>query len=65
MHFYGWRNGLKTGCYYMRSKAKAKTMSFSLDPSVSGGNLRKEINDNAVVDACRRDNPDGCVMCSA
>ena len=70
MHFYGWRNGLKTGCYYLRSKAKAKTMSFSLDPSVSRGNnaaaAKKEPAPEAdEAAACRRDNPEGCLMCSA
>jgi len=73
MHFYGWRSGLKTGCYYLRSKAKAKTMSFSLDPSVSRGNNAVAKKDPAAPDAnnaddaaaCRRDNPEGCVMCSA
>lgn len=63
MHFYGWRNGLKTGCYYLRSKAKAKTMSFSLDPSVSSGNMKKEKTND--IESCRLDNPEGCVMCSA
>lgn len=32
MHFYSWQNGLKTGIYYLRSKAKAKTQQFTLDP---------------------------------
>lgn len=32
MHFYAWSKGLKTGLYYLRSKAKAKTQQFTIDP---------------------------------
>ena len=31
MHFYAWRAGLKTGMYYLRSKAKARPQQFSLE----------------------------------
>lgn len=33
MHFYSWKRGLKTGIYYLRSRAKAKTQQFTIDPS--------------------------------
>jgi len=42
MHFYAWKNGIKTGMYYLRTKAVAKTQQFTLDPSKAGGNLRSE-----------------------
>jgi ribonucleotide reductase alpha subunit len=32
MHMYSWEQGLKTGMYYLRSKAKAKPIQFSLEP---------------------------------
>jgi ribonucleoside-diphosphate reductase alpha subunit len=32
MHMYAWKSGLKTGMYYLRSKAKAKPIQFSLEP---------------------------------
>jgi ribonucleoside-diphosphate reductase alpha chain len=35
MHFYSWTKGLKTGIYYLRSKAKAKTQQFTLDPKLT------------------------------
>jgi len=35
MHFYGWKAGLKTGMYYLRSKAKARPIQFSLEPECS------------------------------
>jgi ribonucleoside-diphosphate reductase alpha subunit len=32
MHMYAWKSGLKTGMYYLRSKAKARPIQFSLEP---------------------------------
>ena len=32
MHFYSWENGLKTGLYYLRTKAKAVAQQFTVDP---------------------------------
>ena len=31
MHMYAWKAGLKTGMYYLRSKAKARPIQFSLE----------------------------------
>jgi len=31
MHFYAWRNGLKTGSYYLRTKAAADSIKFTLN----------------------------------
>jgi len=50
MHMYGWKAGLKTGMYYLRTRAKAKPIQFTIEPD--------------KVEACRRDNPEGCLMCS-
>jgi ribonucleotide reductase alpha subunit len=33
MHFYGWKKGLKTGMYYLRSKALTGAQKFVIDPS--------------------------------
>jgi ribonucleotide reductase alpha subunit len=35
MHLYAWKAGLKTGIYYLRSKAKSKAIQYTLDPCVS------------------------------
>lgn len=35
MHFYAWNRGLKTGVYYLRTKPKAQTQKFTLDPRLS------------------------------
>ena len=32
MHFYGWKSGLKTGCYYLRTKAPVMAQKFTVDP---------------------------------
>lgn len=31
MHFYGWENGLKTGMYYLRTRAAASAIQFTVD----------------------------------
>ena len=33
MHFYAWRSGLKTGCYYLRTRPKAKMSAYTLEPA--------------------------------
>ena len=33
MHMYAWKQGLKTGMYYLRSKAKARPIQFTIDPT--------------------------------
>ena len=52
MHFYGWKKGLKTGMYYLRTRAKAKAQQVTVPV------------ESAEALACRRDNPEGCLMCS-
>ena len=52
MHFYGWRLGLKTGMYYLRTRPAAEAVQVSVPVEV------------AQQDACRRDDP-ACVACSA
>jgi len=32
MHFYTWKKGLKTGCYYLRTKAPVTAQKFTVDP---------------------------------
>ena len=32
MHMYAWSKGLKTGMYYLRSKAKSRPVQFTLEP---------------------------------
>lgn len=34
MHFHGWKRGLKTGSYYLRTKAAADAIKFTVDQSM-------------------------------
>ena len=35
MHFYAWKAGLKTGCYYLRTQAVSSAQKFTVEPCVS------------------------------
>jgi len=50
MHFYAWEKGLKTGIYYLRTKAKAAAQQFTIDPH----NINKVVNngDNIQGEPC-------------
>ena len=37
MHMYGWKQGLKTGSYYIRSRAKARPQQVTIEPCLSCG----------------------------
>jgi ribonucleoside-diphosphate reductase alpha chain len=54
MHFYGHSKGLKTGSYYLRTRPKAKTQQFTIDPEFAKKKRR-----------CADENADTCVLCSA
>ena len=66
MHFYGWEKGLKTGMYYLRTKAATDAIKFTVDkavvaePEVSIASIEEQ---QAAI-ACSLDNPDACEMCS-
>jgi ribonucleoside-diphosphate reductase alpha chain len=53
MHFYAWRQGLKTGCYYLRTKAPVVAQKFTVDPrllaAVTGGVSRIEDDDDTSL----------------
>ena len=54
MHFYGHSKGLKTGSYYLRTKPKAKTQQFTIDPDFAKRKMR-----------CADENADSCELCSS
>ena len=35
MHFYAWKLGLKTGCYYLRTRAVSSAQKFTVEPCLS------------------------------
>jgi ribonucleoside-diphosphate reductase alpha subunit len=54
MHMYGWKKGLKTGMYYLRTRAKAKPQQVTVPVTPT-----KE-----QILACSLENPEACEMCS-
>ncbi len=46
MHFHSWKKGLKTGCYYLRTKAPVTAQKFTVDPrllaAISAGNTAQQ-----------------------
>jgi ribonucleoside-diphosphate reductase alpha chain len=69
MHFYGWEKGLKTGMYYLRTKAATDAIKFTVDKSVVEESVAQSITNQSIEDqqaaiACSLDNPEGCEMCS-
>ena len=46
MHFYGWKAGLKTGMYYLRTKAATDAIKFTLDKeAMSHQSLKRKKKD--------------------
>ena len=54
MHLYTWKKGLKTGQYYLRTRAKAKAQQFTVPVAPT--------KDQILV--CSLANPESCEMCS-
>jgi ribonucleoside-diphosphate reductase alpha chain len=72
MHFYAWKNNLKTGMYYLRSKSSYAAGKFSIDPNLEksirekqerGETLQKEEQEAVLM--CSRENPEACMLCSS
>ncbi|NWS18354.1 RIR1 reductase, partial [Pachyramphus minor] len=70
MHFYGWKQGLKTGMYYLRTKPAANPIQFTLNKEKlrerdksSRGEEEKERNKAAMV--CSLENREECLMCGS
>jgi ribonucleoside-diphosphate reductase alpha subunit len=61
MHFYGWKQGLKTGIYYLRTKAPVMAQKFTVDPDLQMAAEKSE------QDRIQRkyEADEGCLMCSA
>lgn len=69
MHFYAWEKGLKTGMYYLRTKAATQAIQFTvqkqaksqIEPVVTA----KEGFSQEEALACSIENPDDCVACGS
>ena len=64
MHFYGWERGLKTGMYYLRTKAATDAIKFTVDKAIVEQPSAQTIEEQQAAIACSLDNPDACEMCS-
>jgi ribonucleoside-diphosphate reductase alpha chain len=64
MHFYGWKAGLKTGMYYLRTKAATDAIKFTVDKAANEIPVAKTEEERMAEIACSLDDPDSCEMCS-
>jgi ribonucleoside-diphosphate reductase alpha chain len=63
MHFHGWKQGLKTGCYYLRTKAPVMAQKFTVDPLLLQGTASSvsaalDLSEDADVDDDSDDSSD-------
>jgi len=71
MHFYGWKKGLKTGMYYLRTKAATDAIKFTVDQEALDKDEQKKTlaaaaKKNLEAMSCAIDaKDDDCVMCGA
>ena len=68
MHFYAWEKGLKTGAYYLRTKAAADAIKFTVDQQrlqQAEEDAAESAEEAAAAIACSLDDPEGCEMCGA
>ncbi|GIY68197.1 ribonucleoside-diphosphate reductase large subunit [Caerostris extrusa] len=66
MHFYGWKLGLKTGMYYLRTKPAAHAIQFTVDKQAlkEYSSSRQVLNEKQTNMLCSLDNKDACISCS-
>ena len=65
MHFYAWKKGLKTGMYYLRTKAARDAVKFTVSQDKAAQPTAQQLKEQAEAEmACSLDNPDNCEMCS-
>ena len=71
MHFYAWKKGLKTGMYYLRTKAATDAIKFTVTKEENVQPKAKAVESANVVDQnqqaiqCSLDDPEGCEMCGS
>ncbi|CAJ1408922.1 unnamed protein product [Effrenium voratum] len=77
MHFHGWQLGLKTGLYYLRTKAAADAIKFTVEvdqlkasdsegSTLSSSTKVTEVSEKATIEALKAEGPKySCVNCSA
>lgn len=61
MHFHAWKKGLKTGLYYLRTKAAADAIKFTIVKDEKS----QTMEDKQAAVQCSIDNQDDCEMCGS
>jgi ribonucleoside-diphosphate reductase alpha chain len=56
MLFYAWKIGLKTGMYYLRTKAAAQAIKFTVEQQIQ--NIQKPVDTACALE-------EGCITCSS
>ena len=59
MHFYTWESGLKTGMYYLRSRAAVNPVQFTVNKKPKEG----EAEPPTAV--CNLESPEDCISCGS
>ncbi|KAI5078500.1 hypothetical protein GOP47_0006171 [Adiantum capillus-veneris] len=71
LHFYTWSKGLKTGMYYLRSKAAADAIKFTVDTSkikeetATKASVVENIEEKMSQMVCSLENRDECIACGS
>lgn len=68
MHFYTWKKGLKTGMYYLRTKAATDAVKFTVDSAMMKQKqpVAAATKEQAIEEiSCSLDNPEGCMACGS
>jgi len=63
MHFYGWKKGLKTGMYYLRTKAATDAIKFTVDQEALDNEKDKALK--AMKSKLDKAEEEDCLMCGA
>jgi ribonucleoside-diphosphate reductase alpha subunit len=61
MHFYSWKKGLKTGIYYLRTRAPVMAQKFTVDPELERAAIASEEERRKK----QYEAAEGCLMCSS
>uniref|UniRef100_A0A166BPL2 Ribonucleoside-diphosphate reductase n=1 Tax=Daucus carota subsp. sativus TaxID=79200 RepID=A0A166BPL2_DAUCS len=68
LHFHAWSRGLKTGMYYLRSRAAADAIKFTVDTSMLKEEVKQQDDDDTTKLAemvCSLSNRDECMACGS
>ncbi|KAG7027121.1 Ribonucleoside-diphosphate reductase large subunit [Cucurbita argyrosperma subsp. argyrosperma] len=67
LHFYAWSKGLKTGMYYLRTRAAADAIKFTVDTSMLKEEKGKEEDESTKMAqmVCSLTNREECMACGS